>query len=47
VTDYEVDELAAEEQPVFDPEMPMNSLHAIAGIRTDNTMQLYITISNE
>jgi hypothetical protein len=47
VTDYEVDELAVEEQPVFDPEMPMTSLHAIAGIRTADTMQLYITISNE
>jgi hypothetical protein len=47
VTDYEVDELAVEEQPVFDPEMPMTSLHASAGIRTEDTMQLYITIGNE
>lgn len=32
---------------MFDPETPMISLHAIAGIRTEDTMQLYITIGNE
>lgn len=47
VTDYEVDEPTAEEQSVFDPETPMISLHAIAGIRTKDTIQLYISIDNE
>jgi hypothetical protein len=31
----------------FDPEKPMISLSAIAGIRTEDTMQIYVTIGNE
>ena len=31
----------------FDPERPMISLSAIAGIRTEDTMQIYVTIGNE
>lgn len=35
------------EPAAFDPEQPMISLHAIAGIRTEDTMQLYVTIGNK
>lgn len=57
VTDYIIEEpeedaneeAAAEpsEPTAFDPEQPMISLHAIAGIRTEDTMQLHITIGND
>ena len=32
---------------VFDPETPMISLHAIAEIRMEDTMQLFIMVDNE
>ena len=53
VSDYIVEELeepaedAAVEPALFDPETPMISLHAIAGIHTEDIMQLYVTIGNE
>lgn len=55
VTDYVVKEPEDDEPPAatdteaaaFDPEQPMISLHAIAEIRTEDTMQLYVTIGNE
>jgi hypothetical protein len=47
VTDYEDDEPGDTEPTAFDPETPMISIHAIAGIRIEDTMQLYISIGNE
>lgn len=52
-SDYIVEELeepAAEgntEAPPFDPDAPTISLAAIAGIRTEDTMQVYVTLGNE
>ncbi|XP_066395761.1 uncharacterized protein [Miscanthus floridulus] len=43
----DTDATATAEPATFDPETPMISLHAIAGIRTEDTMQLYITVGNE
>lgn len=31
----------------FDPDMPTISLNVIAGIRTEDTMQVYITVGND
>lgn len=55
VTDYVVEpeddeplaDTAAAEPAAFEPETPMISLHAIAGIHTEDTMQLYIMVGNE
>jgi hypothetical protein len=54
VSDHAVEEPDDDEEPdvsgeptVFDHEASMISLHAIAGIHTEDTMQLYITIGNE
>ena len=56
VFDYMVEEPKEDEEPAaetvtepmaFDPKTPMISLHANAGIHTEDTMQLYITIGNE
>lgn len=35
------------EPTTFDPETPMISLHAIARIRMEDNMQLFIMVSNE
>lgn len=35
------------EPAAFDPDAPMISLHAIAGIRIEDTMQVYFTMGNE
>ena len=47
--DAEDDVAAAKlaEPATFDPKTPMISLHAITGIRMEDTMQLYVTIGNE
>jgi hypothetical protein len=48
--DEEPEELAANaptDAAAFDPDEPMISLAAIVGIRTEDTMQLYITIGND
>jgi hypothetical protein len=53
VFDYIIEEPEepTEDPPVetvpFDPETPMISLTAIAGIRTEDNMQLYVTVGNE
>jgi hypothetical protein len=52
VTDYTVEEPADDDRPppapaAFDPDEPLISLHAITGIRTEETMQLYVSIGNE
>lgn len=52
-SDYIVDEPkdptddTADATAPFDPETPMITLTAIEGIRTKDTMQLYITMGNE
>ena len=45
--DEEPAALAATNQLPFNPDAPMISLSAITGIRTEDTMQLYIQIGNE
>ena len=40
-------EESSTEPTSFNPEAPMISLNAITGIRTEDAMQLYITIGNE
>ena len=52
VTDYTVEEPEDDNRPppapaAFDPDEPLISLHAITGIRTEETMQLYVSIGNE
>jgi hypothetical protein len=54
VSNYAVEEPDDDEEPdasgeptTFDHETSMISLHAIAGIHTEDTMHLYITVGNE